>query len=161
MRARLVELAAVAAALRDAERRGLVEAPAELRELVASSPYTFGEVDRAFELLSHWDWGALVEPTEIAGASQQFNELITEGLIEAAGDGSWRLTQKGAQMRALLIAYLDPAEPWQASSKRARGRRRERVAERRHRAPSHGGRRRSESVRTPRLRGSSLRAVAG
>jgi len=101
--------------LRNGERRGLFEPPAELRVLAAASDFTAVQIDWAFELLVTDDGATVGGTADLSTLNGfQLGALVLDGMIEIGEDGQWRLTPEGQAFSDLLSEYADPKYVWRS-----------------------------------------------
>jgi hypothetical protein len=110
-----VERRAMGLMMRGAERDGVIEPPAELREFVTGSQYPAAEIDRAFVLLVTGEGrtvGGTVELAELDAV--RIGKLLAAELVQCGMEGEWSLTFKGQTMSRLLTEYADPKYEWRS-----------------------------------------------
>jgi hypothetical protein len=101
--------------MRVAERDGVIEPPAELREFVAAAEYPAEEIDRALVLLVTEEGRTIGGTVELADLdAMRIGRLFAAGLVQCGLEGEWSLTYKGQTMSSLLSEYADPKYEWRS-----------------------------------------------
>lgn len=110
---RPVERRALGLVMREAEQRGIITPPSELRQLVAGFPYPPKVIDAYLELLVGSDGrtiGGTLDLDQLESRSSA--RLAKAGLIEKVSSGDWDLTEKGVLFSLLLDEYANPRHHW-------------------------------------------------
>lgn len=101
--------------MRGAERDGVIEPPAELREFVTRAQYPPVEIDRALVLLVTGEGRTVGGTVELADLDAvRIGKLLAAELVQCGMEGEWSLTYKGQTMSRLLTEYADPKYEWRS-----------------------------------------------